>query len=269
MDQTIQLIERRLEQLRAMIPLYKGKPPLEKWLGSEIIYLQIRRNDYLLNHPTPIPQQPLIPTPSSAQRSTQLQFSTSGQNPPAIPDEMPVNQTESPRQTASSRAYWQLGQPFGAPTRYSRQIRYLPLPNAVPDLDKALSRAWLDCGQDLHKQLGEFDGAVKVLVTVQVAYEPVKPMANKEPFEQCLSAAPTRILRRNGPVTDSANPYINSLRILTERIREFNAKFIRDKSGLRLTGVLKFILKMVKYAPLEGRGWQPLPDFFNEEEGHN
>ena len=90
---------------------------------------------------------------------------------------MPVNQTESPRQTASSRAYWQLGQQVGAPTRYLRQIRYLPLPNAVPDLDKALCGAWLDCSQHLHKQLGEFDGAVKVWVTVQVAYEPVKPMA--------------------------------------------------------------------------------------------
>ena len=60
----------------------------------------------------------------------------------------------------------------------------------------------MDCGQDLHKQLGEFDGAVIVWVTVQVAYEPVKPMANNEPFEQYLSAAPTRILHRDGPVTD-------------------------------------------------------------------
>ena len=178
---------------------------------------------------------------------------------------MPVKQTESPRQTASFRAYWELGQPVGASSRYFRQIRYLPLPNAVPDLDKALSGAWLDRGHDLHKHLDEFDGAVKVWVTVQVAYEPVKPMANKEPFEQYLSTAPTRILRRDGPVTDSANPYINSLRILTEGIKEFNAKFIRDKSGLRLTDVLQFLLKMVNYAPLESRGWQPLLDFLTKK----
>ena len=57
------------------------------------------------------------------------------------------------------------------------------------------------------------------------------------------------------------NPYIESLRILTFRIREFNAKFILDKSGLGLASVLHFILKMVKYAPFEGRGWQPLPEF--------
>ena len=162
---------------------------------------------------------------------------------------MPGNLTERPRQTTNSRAYWQFGQPVGAPARYFRQIQYVPLPNAVPDLDKALSGAWLDCGQDLHKQLGEFGGAVKVWVTIQVAYEAVKPMANKEPLEQYLSAAPTRIFRSDGPVTATSNPYIGCLRILTDRIKEFNAKFIRDKSGLRIAGILQFILKMVKYAP--------------------
>ena len=184
MDQTIQLIERRLDQLLAMIPLYNGKPPLEKWLASEIIDWQKRRNDYLHNHSTKIQQQPLIPTPTSVQRSSQLQLATSGQNPPAIPHEMPGNLTERTRQATNSRCSWQPGQPVGTPTRYFRQIRYLPQPNAVPDLDKALSGAWLNCGQDLHKQLCEFGGVVKVWVTVQVAYEPVKPMANKKPFEQ-------------------------------------------------------------------------------------
>ena len=89
--------------------------------------------------------------------------------------------------------YWQQGQPVGAPFRTFRQIKYLPLPNALPDLDQALSGARLDCGHDLHKQLIECCGAAQVWMTVQVEYEPVNPMANKEPFEQYLSAAPTRI----------------------------------------------------------------------------
>ena len=178
---------------------------------------------------------------------------------------MPGNLSERPRQTVNSRAYWQPGQPVGASARYFRQIRYIPLPNAVADLDKALSGAWLDCGQDLHKLIGEFGGAVKVWITVQVTYVPVKSMANKEPFEQYLSAAPTRIFQSDGPVTATENLYIYSLRILTNRIKEFNAKFILDKSGLRLAGVLQFILKMVKYAPLEGRGWQPIPQFIEKK----
>ena len=134
----------------------------------------------------------------------------------------------------------------------------------MPDLYQALSGTWVDCGRDLHKQLIEFSRAAKVWMTVQVECEPVNSLANKQPFEQYLSAAPTRMFSRNGTISAIGNPYIDSLRILTDRIREFNAKYIRDKSGLRLARVLKFTLKMVKYAPLEVRGWQPFPEFLSK-----
>ena len=91
-------------------------------------------------------------------------------------------------------------------------------------------------------------------MTIQVEYEAVNPMANKPPFEKYLSAAPTRLFRRDGTISAYNNFYSNSLRILTDRIREFNAKLIRDKSGHRLVRVLQFTLKIMKYAPLEGRG---------------
>ena len=38
-----------------------------------------------------------------------------------------------------------------------------------------------------------------------------------------------------------SNPYINSVQILTKWISKINAKFIRNKSGLRLVIVLQFI----------------------------
>ena len=69
------------------------------------------------------------------------------------------------------------------------------------------------------------------------------------------------MFKRDGTFSAFSNPSINSLQILTDLISEFNAKFIRDKSGLRLARVLQLTLKMVKYAPLEGRGWQPYPEF--------
>ena len=49
-----------------------------------------------------------------------------------------------------SNSYWQPGQPVDTPVRTFRQNQYVPLPNAVPDLDQALSGAMLDCGLDLH-----------------------------------------------------------------------------------------------------------------------
>ena len=169
---------------------------------------------------------------------------------------MPRNFTGQPQKIPN--LYWQQGQPVGAPVRSIRQIKYLPLPNAVPDFDQALSGARLNCTKDLHKQLIDYNGPAKVWMTLLVEYEPVNPLANKVSFELYRNAAPTRIFRRDGTVSAFANLYVDSLRILTDRIREFNAKFIRDKSCLRLARVLQFILKMVKYAPLEGRGWQPL-----------
>ena len=111
------------------------------------------------------------------------------------------------------RAYWAPGHPIGAPVLNFRQLQYLPLPNAEPDLNKALQGSWIDCGLDLHKQLIEFGGAAKVWMTVLVEYEPVNPMVNKQPFDQYLSATPTRIFKSDEPLTPFKNPYIDSLRI--------------------------------------------------------
>ena len=71
----------------------------------------------------------------------------------------------------------------------------------MSDLDQARFGARLDCGRDLNKQLIEFGGAAKVWMTVQVEYEPVNPMANKKPFEQYLSAAPTRMFKRDEAIS--------------------------------------------------------------------
>ena len=172
---------------------------------------------------------------------------------------MAVIFSERPQQIPN--LFWQPGEPIGAPVRTFRQIKYIPFPNVVPDLDQALSGARVDCGRDLHKQIIEVNGAVKVWMTVQVEYEPVNPLANKQHFEQYLSAAPTRMFRRDETISAFGNPYIDSVRILTNRIREVNAKLIRDKSGFRLARGLQFTLRIVKYPPLEGRGWQPLSEF--------
>ena len=171
--------------------------------------------------------------------------------------------TQRPRQIPN--LYWQPGQPIGAPVSVFRQIKYLPLPNAVLDVNQALSGARLDCGRDLHKQLIEFGRAANVWMTVQVEYAAVNPLANKQPFEQYLSAVPTRIFRRDETISAFGSPYIDSLRILTDQIREFNDKLMRDKYGLRLSRVLQLTLKIVKYAPFDGRGWQPLSEFLTKK----
>ena len=71
--------------------------------------------------------------------------------------------TERPRQVLN--LYWQPGQPIGVLVSNFRQIKYITLTNATPDLDQALSGSRLDCGRGLHKQLIEFGKAAKVWMT--------------------------------------------------------------------------------------------------------
>ena len=89
----------------------------------------------------------------------------------------------------------------------------------MPDFDQALSGARFDCGRDLHKQLIEFGEAAKVWITVQIEYEPVNSLANKQTIEQYLSATQTRKFKRDETISAFGNPYINSFRILTDRIK--------------------------------------------------
>ena len=137
-----------------------------------------------------------FPTLSPAQH----QFAQHPPEPqPQTPQPIQLNDmagilTEHPRTVPN--LYWQPGQLIGAPVRNFRQIKYIQLPNAVPDLDQALSGARLDCGRDFHKQLIEFGEAAKVWMTVQVEYEPVNLIANKQPFKQYFGRTNSHVQTR-------------------------------------------------------------------------
>ena len=252
----------RLGELRAHIPLYKARcPTYEHVLAKHIINLDFTfiaaKTKYFSSHPPaahPLALHPFAPRIPETNLPTlqPIQF-----------NDMAGILSERPRQVQN--LYWQPGQPIGVPIRNFRQIRYLFLPYAVPDLEQALYEARIDCVRDSHKQLIEFGRAAKVWITVHGEYEPVNPLTNKQPFEQYLNASPTRMYKRDGTISAFGNPYIDSITILKDRISEFNAKFISNKSGLRPTRMLQFNFKMVKYASLEGRGWQLLPDFLSKK----
>lgn len=142
----IKYIDHWLKQLRAIISRYKGQQSLENRLASEIIDLKIKRIKHLQSHPTPVSHPCYI----QDQQSMLVTFS------------------ERFRQLQYPRAYWQLGQPVGAPVTFICQIQYLPLPAAVPDLDQAISWASIDFNRDLHEQINKFGGAVKVWITSHV-----------------------------------------------------------------------------------------------------
>ena len=102
---------------------------------------------------------------------------------------------------------------------------------------------------------------------IKVHYEPVNPNdETHKGFDAYLGAPPTRIFKRFGIVNGWGNPYRFALGILTDRIKELNAKFIREKSGLALAGINKLYLKMASYEPLHGLAWRPIPKFIERKQ---
>ena len=157
--EAIHALKKRLGELRALIPIYKARSPTyEQVLAKQIIDFDLQliaaKTKQFPTHPTtpnllePYPRAPPLPTAQ-----------------PPIPQQIRSNDmngvfAERPRHIPN--LYWQQGQPIGAQVSNFRQIKYLPLPNAVPDLDQAFAGARVDCGRDLHKQLIEFGGAAKL-----------------------------------------------------------------------------------------------------------
>ena len=132
-----------------MITIYNARSPANKYvLTDQIIILELKiiaANSNHLTQDLPAPQK-LAPHPFAQQ--------------PLQSNEMHEISTNRPQQ--NSNLYWQPGHPIDAPVRTFRKIKYLPLPNAVPDLDQALSGARIDCGRDLYQQLNEYGKGAKV-----------------------------------------------------------------------------------------------------------
>ena len=152
--EAIHALERRLGELRALIPVCKALCPTYKHvLAKQIINLDLKliaakTKQFLFNpFATHLPASHLLAShPPSAHPPAA--------HPPAtnLPEPQPIQSsdlagilTERPQQIQN--VYWQPGQPIGAPVRTFRQIKYIPFPNAVPDLDQALSGARVDCGK--------------------------------------------------------------------------------------------------------------------------
>ena len=129
--EAIHALEKRLVELRALIPVYKDRcPTYEHVLAKQIINLDLQliaaKTKQFPTHPPAVhPFETNLPT---------LQ--------PLESNDMAGIFSERPRQIIN--LYWQLGQFIGAPVTNFRQIKYLPLFNAVPDLDQALSEAMVD-----------------------------------------------------------------------------------------------------------------------------
>ena len=146
-------------------------------------------------------------------------------------------------------------------------FQYSPLEGKLADLNLAMEGAVLDCAPDVHKLILKEFAPIKLWITVLVRYEPANPLDDPERhgFDQYLSAPATRVFRREGIVNLWESPYADDLRLLTERIKIHNAKFIREKSGLILAEIKNLYFRACRYDPLRGSSWKPLPGFLQRK----
>ena len=129
--------DKKLGELRGLIPVYKARCPAYKpFLADYIINLEhklisLKSSQFLPKQSLSHPPVTHPPTPQPIQSNYIAGFFT--KHPRQIPN-----------------FYWQKNQPVAAPVKTFSQIEYLFLPIAVPGFDQAVSRARLDCGRDLH-----------------------------------------------------------------------------------------------------------------------
>ena len=164
-----------------------------------------------------------------------------------------------------NRMYWRHSTRIRPQMLHFTQLRYLPFSTSTPDLDIALNAINRDCGSDIRRMIEGY-GAAKVWLTVQVRYEPANPKDEKnKAFEFFLSCAPTRFFYRDIDDEDDRTPYAQPLQELCTRIKELNAKFIREMSGLVLAGILQLVIRGVRYIPLAGRCFRELPTYLKNK----
>ena len=148
-----------------------------------------------------------------------------------------------------------------------RQISYEPLEGAAQDLDIAMYWLCREAAPDVEYNL-ELLHSAKLWLTVKVRYESANPEEpNAKQFDQELSVRPTII--GEIPITelninDPYKSYRDALRLLADRILQFHARFIREKSGFVLTQIYHCQLFVLKFNPI-GSGYVPLPKFLSSK----
>ena len=147
--------------------------------------------------------------------------------------------------------------------QYFQIFQFTPIPT-VPynELDFAMAALSNDLTNTIEAQCRDWHG-VKVWPVLFVRYESANPLDEHfKSFDAYLPVSHSIFLYNQPELyADRINPYLVNLNRMAERLLEANAKFIRGKSGLVLAEIYSLNLNAVRFAPLSGSAWTPLPKF--------
>ena len=86
-------------------------------------------------------------------------------------------------------------------------------------------------------------------------------------FDAYLPVQHTIFFRQQPEIdADGFNTYSQRLNLLGQRLLSLNAKFIRGKSSLVLSEIYSLNMNIVRFAPLSGAAWSPLPKFIRNKQ---
>ena len=174
-----------------------------------------------------------------------------------------LNQPFDPTQF---RKYWSF--PYETAKNPSfKTFHFSPLPAApIYDLDQAVAAFTSDLSPTIETLCEEWNG-VKVWTVLYARYESANPMDEHfKVIDAYLPVEHTIFLRQAADVdADGENPHHHGLYLLAQRLLAINAKFVRGKSSLVLAEIYSLGMNAVRFAPLSGAAWSPLPKFIKKQ----
>ena len=164
-------------------------------------------------------------------------------------------------QTQSERRYWKHPVELKK-TNHLRVLNSVPISEAnLQNLDEALDALVADIGPALKRICSEMKG-IKVWPSLHVRYESANPLDTISKSVEAHLGVAGRIFEHEQTTLEGARSmYAGQINQFAAGIRNSNAKFIRDKSGLMLAEVYSITFKISRFNPLEGSGYQKLPKF--------
>ena len=123
-----------------------------------------------------------------------------------------------------------------------------------------------DIGPSIEQLCTQYHG-IKLWAYLKVRYESANPLDIPfKSFEPFLPASHIILYDINHSAHDPQyNPHARQLKTIIERLLASNAKYIREKSGLVLSEILYLNIHWIRYAPLSGSAWSPLPKFLQNK----
>ena len=134
------------------------------------------------------------------------------------------------------------------------------------DLDMALSALDTDILPSISRLCIELK-SIKVWASLHVRYESANPMA--EHFKLIDGHLRVPHVMFSQIPSQPHILYTNQLEQLSKALKEANARFVKEQSGLILAEIYSLNMNIIKFNPLSGSGWKQFTKVSSKQAGYS